>query len=43
MHQNLNLQVLIDAYPRPLMYRWIHLHPAGKSTNIGRMIFGHLR
>ncbi|KAM3849041.1 macrophage colony-stimulating factor 1 receptor isoform 2-T3 [Vipera latastei] len=43
MHQNLNLQVLIDAYPRPLTYRWIHLHPSGKSTNIGRMIFGHLR
>ncbi|XP_039196808.1 macrophage colony-stimulating factor 1 receptor isoform X2 [Crotalus tigris] len=43
MHQNLNLHVLIDAYPRPSTYRWIHVNPSGKSTNTGHMIFGHQR
>ncbi|XP_070595193.1 macrophage colony-stimulating factor 1 receptor [Erythrolamprus reginae] len=43
MHQNLNLQVFIDAYPRPSTYRWIHVKPSGKSIEFGDMNFGNHR
>ncbi|ETE64104.1 V-fms, partial [Ophiophagus hannah] len=43
LHQNLNLQVLIDAYPRPSTYRWIHVNPSGESIITGHMIFGQQR
>ncbi|XP_032066849.1 macrophage colony-stimulating factor 1 receptor [Thamnophis elegans] len=43
LHQNLNIQVLINAYPRPSTYRWIRVNPSGKSTITSHMIFGHQR
>uniref|UniRef100_A0A8C6XX93 receptor protein-tyrosine kinase n=1 Tax=Naja naja TaxID=35670 RepID=A0A8C6XX93_NAJNA len=43
LHQDLNLQVLIDAYPRPSTYRWIRVNPSGKSIITGHMIFGEQR
>ncbi|XP_058022624.1 macrophage colony-stimulating factor 1 receptor isoform X2 [Ahaetulla prasina] len=43
LHQNLNLQVFIDAYPRPSTYRWMHVNTSGRSILTGHMIFGHQR
>uniref|UniRef100_A0A670Z8N0 receptor protein-tyrosine kinase n=1 Tax=Pseudonaja textilis TaxID=8673 RepID=A0A670Z8N0_PSETE len=41
LHLKLNLQVLIDAYPRPSTYRWIHVNPSRTSKGTGHMIFVH--
>ncbi|XP_026552384.1 macrophage colony-stimulating factor 1 receptor isoform X2 [Pseudonaja textilis] len=43
LHLKLNLQVLIDAYPRPSTYRWIHVNPSRTSKGTGHMIFGQQR
>ncbi|XP_063148280.1 macrophage colony-stimulating factor 1 receptor [Candoia aspera] len=43
LHQRLNLQVFIDAYPGPSTYRWIHVNSSGNSTSSGHMRFGHHR
>ncbi|KAM6469296.1 macrophage colony-stimulating factor 1 receptor [Liasis olivaceus] len=43
LHQSLNLQVFIDAYPRPSTYRWIRVNSSGNSKYISHMSFGHHR